>query len=69
MVNVHNDDHHELVQLFDEVVSVQKPWQFTTLSYNLPKIGASTPIITSVGFQNQPSHTNIHLVPTNSKME
>jgi hypothetical protein len=68
-VNVHNDDNHELVQLFNEVIYVQQPWRFPTPSYNLLRIGASTPITTSVGFQNQPSHTNIHLVPTNSKME
>jgi hypothetical protein len=65
-MNVHNDDNHELVQLFDEVVSVQQPWQSTAPCYNLPITGASTPITTFVGFQNQPSHANIHLVPTNS---
>jgi hypothetical protein len=59
-MNVHNDDNHELVQLFDEVVSIQQPWQSTTPCYNLFRIGAST------SFQNQPSHTNIHLVPINS---
>jgi hypothetical protein len=66
MLNVHNDDNHELVQPFDEVIYVQQPWQSTTPCYNLPKSGAFTPIKTFVGFQNQPSHTNIHLVPTNS---
>jgi hypothetical protein len=65
VVNVHNDDNHELVQLFNEVVPIQQPWQFATPCYNLPKTGASTPITTSIGFQNQPSHTNIHLVPIN----
>ncbi len=65
MVNAHNDDNHELVQLFDEVLSVQQPWQFVTLGYNILETNASTPIITFAGFQNQPSHTNIHLVPTN----
>jgi hypothetical protein len=69
VVNVHNDDNHEPIQSFDEVVSVQQPWQSTTPSYNRPITDASTPIITSIGFQNQPSHTNIHLVPTNSEME
>ncbi len=69
VVNVHNDDNHEPIQSFDEVVSVQQPWQSTTLGYNLPKTSASTPITTFIGFQNQPSHTNIHLVPTNLEME
>jgi hypothetical protein len=32
-------------------------------------MNAFTLITTSVSFQNQPSHTNIHLVPTNSEME
>jgi hypothetical protein len=68
-VNVYHDDNHELVKPFDEIVSVQQPWQYATLGYNLPRIGASTPITTSTGFQNQPSHTNIHLVPTNLEME
>jgi hypothetical protein len=36
---------------------------------NLPKTNASTPIITYANFQNQPSHTNIHLVPTNLEMK
>ncbi len=69
MVNVHNDDNHEPIQMFDEVISVQQPWRSTTPCYNLPKIDAFTSITTSIGFQNQPSHTNIHLVPTNSEME
>jgi hypothetical protein len=58
VVNVHNDDNHEHVQPFDEVIFVQQPWRFTTPSYNLPKIGASTPITTFVGFK-----TNHH-IPT-----
>jgi len=69
VVNVHNDDNHELIQSFDEVVSIQQPWWYATLGYNLPRIGVFTPIITSPSFQNQQSHTNIHLVPINSKME
>jgi len=69
VVNVLNDDNHELVQLLSEVVSIQQPWRSATPSYNLPRTCASTPITTFVGFQNQPSHTNIHLVPTNSEME
>jgi hypothetical protein len=48
---------------------MQQPWQFVTLGYNLPKTGASTSITTSVGFQNQLPHNNIHLVPINSEME
>jgi hypothetical protein len=63
--NVHNDDIDEHVQSFDEVVYGQQPWQYATPCYNLPIIGASTPITTFVGFQNQPSHTTVHLVPTN----
>jgi hypothetical protein len=69
VVSVHNDDNHELFQLFNEIVFVQQPWRFATPSYNLPKTGASTLITTSIGFQNQPSYTNIHLVTTNSEME
>jgi hypothetical protein len=69
VVNVHNDDNHENVQPLDEVISVQQPWRSTTLGYNLPRIDASTPITTFAGFQNQASHTNIHLVSTNSEME
>ncbi len=68
-MSVHNDDNHEPIQLFNEVVFVQQPWRFVTPCYNLPKIGASILRTTFVGFQNQPSHTNIHLVPINSKME
>jgi hypothetical protein len=60
VVNVHNDDNHEPIQPFDEVVYVQQPWQSATPGYNLHKTCASTPIITSIGFKNQPSHTNIH---------
>ncbi len=60
-MNVHNDDNHEHVQLFNEVVFAQQPWCFVTLGYNLPRTDAFTPIITFIGFQNQPSHTNIHL--------
>jgi hypothetical protein len=62
VANVHNDDNHE-------VVFVKKPWQSTTLGYNLPKTSASTPITTLAGFQNQPPHTDIHLVPINLEME
>jgi hypothetical protein len=62
-MNVHNGDNHEPVQPFDEVVFVQQPWRFATLSYNLFKTSASTPITTSIDFQTQPPHTNIHLVP------
>jgi hypothetical protein len=69
VVNVHNDDNHEHVQPLDEVISVQQPWRSTTLGYNLPRISASTPITTFAGFQNQASHTNIHLVSTNLEME
>jgi hypothetical protein len=68
-MNVYHDDNRELVQPFDEVVSAQQPWQSTTPCYNLLRTDAFTPIITSVDFQNQPLHTNINLVPTNSKME
>jgi hypothetical protein len=69
VVNVHNDDKHENVQLPNEVVSIQQPWRFATPSCNLLRTSASTLITTYVSFQNQPSHTNIHLVPTNLKME
>ncbi len=69
VVNVRNDDNRKLVQPFDEVVYVQQQWRFTTLGYNLLKSGASTLITTLPGFENQPSHTNIHLVPTNLEME
>ncbi len=68
-MNVHNDDNHKPIQLFDEIVSVQQPCRFATLGYNLPITNPSTPITTFVGFQNQPSHTNIHLVSINLKME
>ncbi len=33
VVNVHNDDNHEHVQPFDEVVSILQPWLFTTPCY------------------------------------
>ncbi len=54
VVNVHHDDNHEHVQLFDEIVSTQQPWRSTTPSYCLPKTNAPKPITTSIGFQNQP---------------
>jgi len=69
VVSVYHDDNHELVQLFDEIISVQQPWQSTTPCYNLSKTNASTPIATSIGFQNHPPNTNINLVPTNLEME
>jgi hypothetical protein len=59
VVSVHNDDNHEPIQSFNEVVYVQQPWRSSTLGYNLPKTNASTPITTSTSFQNQPSYTNI----------
>jgi hypothetical protein len=31
VVNVHNDDFHEPIRLFDEVVSIEQPWRFATL--------------------------------------
>ncbi len=68
-MNVYHDDNHEPIQPFDEVVFVLQPWQFVTSGNNLPKIDAFPPITTFVSFQNQPPYTNIHLVPTNSKME
>jgi hypothetical protein len=68
-MSVYHDDDHKLVQLFDEFVSIWQPWWFVTLSYNLPKINASTLITTFIGFQNQPPHINIHLVPINLEME
>jgi hypothetical protein len=37
VVSVHNDDNHELIQLFDEVISIQQPWRLATPSCNLPK--------------------------------
>ncbi len=52
MVSVHNDDNHEPIQPFDEVVSVQQPWWSTTPGYILPKTSASTPITTFAGFSN-----------------
>jgi hypothetical protein len=49
-VNVNIDDNHELVQPFDEVISIREPWSFVTPGYNLPTIDASTPHKTFVGF-------------------
>jgi len=68
-VSVSHDDNHEHVQPFDEVVFVQQPCRFATPCYNLPRMSGSTLITTFVGFQNQPPHTNIHLVPINLEME
>jgi hypothetical protein len=68
-MNVHHDDNHELVQLVDEVTSTQQPWQFATLGYHSPRIGAPTLIATSTGFQSQPPNININWVPTNLEME
>jgi len=68
-MSIHNDDNDEHFQLFNEVVYVWQPWWSTTPNQNLPITNASTPIITSVGYQNQPSHTNIHLVLANLEME
>jgi len=68
-VNVYYDGNHEHVWPFDEVVFAQQQWQSTTPCYNLPRIGAFTPIVTLVGFQNHLANININLVPTNSKME
>jgi hypothetical protein len=68
-VNVHHDDNHELVQSFDEVVSIKQPWQSTTPNYYLPISGAPTQIIICASFQNQPSTTNVNLVPTNLKVQ
>jgi hypothetical protein len=56
-VNVYHDDNHEPIQPFDEVVFARQAWQFATPDYNLLRIGAFTPITTSVGFQHQPHHT------------
>ncbi len=68
-MNVYHDDNREPIQSFDEVVSTQQPWWFATLNYNLPITNGSTPITTVASFQNQPLHTNINLVPTNSELE
>jgi hypothetical protein len=68
-MNVYHDDNHELVQLFDEVISPWQTWQSITLGYNLPKTSASTPVATFIGFQNQPPNTNINLVFINLEME
>jgi hypothetical protein len=68
-MNVYHDDNHEHVQLFDEIVYVQQPWQSTTLSYNLPITDASTPISISANFQNQSPHSNINWLLTNLEME
>jgi len=66
VMNVYHDDNNELVHPFDEIVSIQQPWQFATPCYNLPITSASTLIMTSIGFQNHPPNTNINLVPINS---
>ncbi len=42
VVNVHHDDNHELVQLFNKVVSTKQPWQSVTPCYYLPKMNALT---------------------------
>jgi hypothetical protein len=68
-MNVHHDDNHELMYSFNVIVSAKQPWWFATPWYYLPRIGASTPIVTYVGFQNQPLITNINLVPTNLEVE
>jgi hypothetical protein len=68
-MNLYYDDNHELVQLFDEIVSAQQPRWYATPCYNLPITSAFTPIATSIGFQNHPPSININLVPTNLKME
>jgi hypothetical protein len=68
-MNVYRDDNHEPIQPFDEIVSERQPWRSATPCYNSPRISASTPIATSIGFQTQPPNTNINLVPFNSKME
>jgi hypothetical protein len=68
-MSVYHDDNHEPIQPLDEVVFARQPWRFATPSYNLFRTGASTPITTSIGFQHQPPHTNINLVPTNLEME
>jgi hypothetical protein len=68
-MRVYHDDNQEPIQPFDEVVFARQPWRFGTPSYNLLRTGASTPITTSIGFQHQPPHTNINLVPTNLEME
>jgi hypothetical protein len=69
VVNVHHDDNHELVPLFDKVVSAKQPWQSATLCYYLARMGALTPIATFASFQNQTLTTNINLVFTNLEME
>ncbi len=51
-MNVYHDDNHELVQPFDEVVSIQQPCWFATPNYNILKTSGSKPITTSIGFQN-----------------
>jgi hypothetical protein len=60
-MNVYHDDNHELVQLFDEVVSTRQPWQFATPCYYLPRSSAPTPIATFVGFKNQPPNINLEM--------
>jgi hypothetical protein len=68
-MTVYHDDNHEPIQPFDEVVYVRQPWWSATPCYNLPRTNASTPIITSISFQNQWPHIKINLVPNNVKME
>ncbi len=58
-----------IMNLFSHLMRLYQPWRFVTLGYNLPRTSASTTITTFIGFQNQLSHTNIHLVPTNLEME
>jgi hypothetical protein len=69
VVNVHNGDNHEPIQRINEFFFIQQPLQSITLSYYLPRRGAPTLIVTSTSFQNQPSKTNINLVPINLEME
>jgi hypothetical protein len=80
--NMHNNKMNNKCNLWEMNLSMHPTWMqykgeksvnnnLTKGSecYNLPRTGAYTPITTSIGFQNQPPHTNIHLVPTNSEME
>jgi len=60
VMNVHNDGNHEPIQPFDEVVSIQQPWQSTIQGYYLPRKGSLTLIATSIGFQiNHQTPTSI----------
>jgi hypothetical protein len=68
-MNVHHDDNHEPIQLFNKAISAKQPSQYATLGYYLHRIGAPTPIATSIGFQNQPLFININLVPINLEVE